>query len=129
MKKRTGLNAIEIRDDLDGYLNDLDISEITEFEGSLGSDHFRARVVSGGFGLPHVILTICHEGEFIELALMESDSSDDYEQDGSDPLQADGWKWRRGEPEMMTGGWSDEMYSDPALALEAAILILSDATD
>lgn len=129
MRKTTGLNVIEIRDDLDGYLNGLDIQEITEFEGRLGSDSFRARVVSGGFGLPHVILTICHDGEFIELALMESDSSENYEQDGNDPLQADGWKWRLGESEMLDGDWSDDLYANPQAALDAAILNLSDATD
>lgn len=109
---------ISIRQDLDEYLDEMTINEITEFEGWLDKNHFSARVVSGGFGNAHVILTIFHDGTEIELGMMESE---DYEQDGSDPLQIDGWKWREGGNSMLTTGWSSEMFNSARSALAAAI--------
>jgi hypothetical protein len=105
------------RPDLEDYLAEFRVTEVLEFDAVLNQMSAHVQIVSGGFGYPHIIATVWHGGRPIELALMESPS---YKQDGDDPLTADGWGWRLGKPDLLSGGWSD-LYSSAGEALRAAI--------
>lgn len=79
----------------------------------------------GGFGLPWIIVRV---GD-VEIAPIGRDS---YAQDGSDPLEIDGWAWRlaarlAANQVVCSTGWSD-CVSTPAeaLALARAALALAD---
>ena len=101
------------------------VDEITGWHGAIDGRPVDFRIVSGGFGRPHLIASYKN----IEIALIECDGGDyDGPQDGNDPLQAYGWKWRRadhGNHLLLGDGWSDE-YDTATEALRAAIVAISD---
>jgi len=110
---------MELRNDLDQYVTELDSIDLKTFECRFADHDWTAEIVAGGFGLPHLRLT-CHEyRDRFELALIESDD-DDYEQDGSDPLQASGWAWRVANSDnILSTGWSDSFETASAALAEA----------
>jgi len=116
--------GITVRDDLAEWLVGFDIDPTTwrvvdgdeQFEGTLSGHACRFYVTACGFGLPHAIAEFPNLD--IELGLIEAD---DYDQDGSDPLVAVGWDWRRPIEKIASSGWTDRHHTCGADALAAAI--------
>jgi len=128
----------DARPDLVDWLDELD-AEPQEWSGSIGGEPCVIRNESGGFGLPHLLVEFHRlplRGR-LELALIESEDSDDYEQDGSQPLQADGWAWRvvENDTKMLSADWSDcvataaEAFADGRAAFEEMVAEKAAATE
>jgi hypothetical protein len=119
----------DVRPDLEEWLDELN-AEPQEWSGNLIGKPCTIRNESGGFGLPHLLVTFHNlplRGR-LELALIESEN---YVQDGSEPLQADGWAWRLicdSDESMLSGGWSD-CVATAAEALAEGIRALAEENE
>jgi len=126
-EEKREINATElIRFSGHEFLSEFRVRNIDKFEATFNGVCCSVEDTSGGFGLPHVIAYCDNPAGYrkpkIELGLIESEDSDDYIQDGSDPLRVNGWAWRmQSDDELVSGGWSDQLYHTAQEAFEAAI--------
>lgn len=130
MKRRTAQDIMRMIGlaDVAKHLGDLGIDRISEFSGTIEGCSYTARDASGGFGLPAVIVTVDTPHGRIDLGLMEKDGEEySGEQDGSAPLEVNGWLWRTWEAgRILSEDWSDRFHGSAAEALHEAILAVAD---